>query len=324
MQLKFWGKRKIVFIPDYLYEVNSVEKDDSLKNKLYFPTEGDFGGFSYLFYSKKKNNEIEVIFENFLKKEKIYYEDEPKSEFPKDNIKLVSVIIPVYNRARFISFAIESVINQNIDDWELIVVDNASEDNTCEIVKEYMRKDNRIKLIKRSENHIAHALNDGIREAEGKYIAQLDSDDIYSDNTLKEMTDALENNLSAGLAVSYYDLMDENGINIEDMGIIKHDEYSVNNILRVDGAGAIRVWRKAAIVEMGYFNETDFADYGEDYDMLLKVTEKYCLQRVHKVLYHYRRHSGNSDVLREEEYKVNTKNKARINAYKRRKNRSCK
>lgn len=325
MLLNYWMKKKIIFIPEYLYEINSKENDNSLKNKLYFPTEGDFGGFSYLFYSDEKNNEINKIFENFLKREKIYFDKEPMSKFSEDNKKnsiKVSVIIPVFNRAGFISTAIESVINQNINEWEIIIVDNASTDNTCEIVDKYIKEDSRIKLIKRTENHIAHALNDGIKEAKGKYIAQLDSDDKYSENTLLEMTSALDENISAGLAVSYYDLIDEDEKNIKDMGIIKHEEYSVNNILRVDGAGAVRVWRKAAIVEMGYFNETDFADYGEDYDMVLKVTEKYSLTRVHKVLYHYRRHAGNSDVLREEEYKLNTKNKARFDAYKRRQNRS--
>lgn len=325
MMLKLWRKKNFKHISEVLYEyrdsAGEVKSTDS-KKKLFFPAEGEYGGFSYLYYTPEINKEVEKIFFDFLKREKIFFNSEPSSlvqEESENNDILVSVIIPVHNRAKLIKYAVESVLFQTIDKWELIIIDNNSDDRTCEIIEEYMKSDRRIKLIKRPDNRIAKALNDGLRHAKGKYIAQLDSDDIYSENTLKEMTCALDKDRTAGLAVSYYDLIDEEGELIEDMGIVKHEEYSVNNILRVDGAGAVRVWRRSVLYEMGLFNEDKYCDYGEDYDMVLKVTEKYKLIRVHKVLYHYRRHPDNSDMKRSDQFKLDSKNGARMDAYKRRK-----
>jgi len=129
---------------------------------------------------------------------------------------------------------------------------------------------------------------------------------------------ALDDNLDWALAISYYELMDEAGNTLNDFGVIKHLEYNRNNILRVDGAGAVRVWRKAAIEEFGGFNEQDFGHYGEDYDLVLKVSEKYEVGRVHQVLYRYRRHPGNSDALRPHAMKIKNKTLARRRAIRRR------
>lgn len=328
LQLRFWNQNKIFRIPEVLYSYYPTRKNDEdrdkgdLKNKLFFPAQGDLGGFSYLYYPPEINDETEKIFFDFLNREGIYFAEEPAQAVPGHNVNYpvkVSVVVPVHNRAELLDKAIASVIAQTMQNWELIVVDNNSTDHTSRVVESWQRKDKRIKLIKLSENKIARALNQGINISQGEYIAQLDSDDAYSPHTLELMTNGLDNDLTAGLTVSFYDLIDEDDRVIEEMGVVKHLEYSVNNILRVDGAGAVRVWRKSVIQEMGGFDEEDYCNYGEDYDMVLKVTEKYRLLRIPQVLYHYRRHPGNSDMLRSEEFKLNCKNGARLDAYQRRK-----
>jgi GT2 family glycosyltransferase len=86
----------------------------------------------------------------------------------------------------------------------------------------------------------------------------------------------------------------------------------------VDGAGAVRVWRKSVLKEMGGFDEKELGGYGEDYDLVLKVSERYQVGRVHEVLYRYRRHGGNTDALIDNQRKIRAKSLARQNALRRR------
>lgn len=106
---------------------------------------------------------------------------------------LVSIIMPSYNTAKFISESIESVLNQTYSNWELIIIDDCSKDNTDEVVSKYL-SDDRIKYFK-NDNNCGAALsrNKALREAKGKWIAFLDSDDLWENNKLemqiKFMTD---------------------------------------------------------------------------------------------------------------------------------------
>ncbi|MFC4025018.1 glycosyltransferase family 2 protein [Oceanobacillus longus] len=93
---------------------------------------------------------------------------------------LISVITPSYNAEKFIGNTIESVLNQTYPTWEMVIVDDRSTDNTPSIVKEYMKRDNRIKLIILEENSgSAVARNTAMENAKGQYIAFLDSDDLW-------------------------------------------------------------------------------------------------------------------------------------------------
>lgn len=99
---------------------------------------------------------------------------------------LVSIIMPSWNTAKWIGESIESVINQTYSNWELIIVDDCSTDNTEEIVKVY--KDDRIKFFKNEMNSgAALTRNRAIREAQGEWIAFLDSDDLWAPEKLEKM-----------------------------------------------------------------------------------------------------------------------------------------
>jgi len=293
---------------------DKLEDRQFASNKLFFPGSSKYGGFAYLFYSRDEELEIEHAFEQMLKRRGIYIEL-PWNRVPQVETKpgdpIVSIITPVYNRERFISNAIESVLQQTLKAWEYIIVDNGSTDRTKDIIREYMRKEPRIRLIENNINIIGYSLTLGLQHARGKYVAQLDSDDEYLPETLECMVEALETHPFWGVAISYYELMDEAGNPIPEMGVIKHLEYNQNNILRVDGAGAVRVWHRSVIHEFGGFDYKTFGDYGEDYDLILKVSEKYQIGRVHKVLYRYRRHPDNTDVKRPETLKLRNKRLAR-------------
>ena len=340
--LKSWGRR--VHVGATLATVRAIESSaeaEAVKSKLFFPGRGKLGGFSYLFMDPEEEQHIENVFYNFLKREQAWLEGErranPKSKienrkFQSDPIPdpspqvvekgampKVSVVTPIYNRAKFIDKAFESVQRQTFTNWEYLIVDNGSTDDTREVVKEYAAKDSRVRLIEYNRNVIAESLNVGVRNARGTYIAQLDSDDEYLPHTLARMTSALDANPTWGLAISYYELMDEQGHSLPEFGIVKHERYNRNNILRRDGAGALRCWHKSVILEFGGFDEKNLGHYGEDYDLVLKCGEKYEVGRVHEVCYRYRRHPDNTDVLRDPEMKIENKTKARLAALERRK-----
>lgn len=106
----------------------------------------------------------------------------------------VSIIMPSYNTASFIAESIQSVLAQSYKDWELIIVDDCSPDNTDEVVKPYL-SDERIKYIKNEKNSgAAVSRNRALREAKGKWIAFLDSDDLWMPEKLEKQISFMENN----------------------------------------------------------------------------------------------------------------------------------
>ena len=124
---------------------------------------------------------------------------------------MVSIITPTYNSSTYIAETIDSVLLQNYTNWEMLIVDDASVDDTCAIVEEYVTKDARIKLIKRSKNEGAgKARNIAIENATGTYIAFLDADDLWKPNKLKiQVSFMIKQKVS--MCFSSYDLINENG-----------------------------------------------------------------------------------------------------------------
>lgn len=113
---------------------------------------------------------------------------------------IVSVILPTYNRSNYLERAIKSVLDQSFQEWELIIVDDASTDDTFKVLKKWQEKDGRIKVLRNKKNNysangISKNLNNGIHIAKGKYIARLDDDDYWCHkDKLKMQVDFLENN----------------------------------------------------------------------------------------------------------------------------------
>lgn len=200
----------------------------------------------------------------------------------------ISVVIPLYNRERYIGRTIESVLKSGWKRYDIVVVDNGSTDGSFEAASRYIGTGHVTVLRSEVSGNTASALNTGIRHARGKYICQLDSDDLYSPDALSIMYDYMESNPGFALGVSYYDCIGPDDNVLEEYGIVKHEEYDRNNILRTDGVGAARIWRRSVLKEMNGFDEINLGSYAEDYDLVLRVTEKYDIIRIPRVLYHYR------------------------------------
>lgn len=128
--------------------------------------------------------------------------------------ELVSIITPTFNAEKYIRATIESVQNQSYQNWEMILVDDASTDQTLFIIKEFAENDNRIKLTELSKNSgNGFARNVALEKATGKYIAYLDADDLWFPMKLeKQITFLKTNNLP--FTFSFYDCIDEEGNNL--------------------------------------------------------------------------------------------------------------
>ena len=106
---------------------------------------------------------------------------------------LISISMPSYNHGKFVAEAIESIRSQNIDDWELLIVDDASEDESKAIIQNYAKGDSRISAVFHEKNMgIARTINDGLERVSGKYISFVASDDVWTKDKLKRQIEILE------------------------------------------------------------------------------------------------------------------------------------
>lgn len=119
----------------------------------------------------------------------------------------VTVLMPAYNASKYVAEAIESVLKQSFEDWELIIVDDGSTDNTVDIIRSYT--DSRIRLICNEHDFIG-SLNLGLQEATGKYIARMDADDIMHPDRLKIQYNIMEEESEITVCGSWVKIFSEN------------------------------------------------------------------------------------------------------------------
>ena len=184
--------------------------------------------------------------------------------------ELVSIITPSYNSAKFISQTIESVLAQTYQNWEMIIVDDCSPDNSNEIIVRYKKKDARIKLIKLAKNSgPAVARNRAIKEAKGRYIAFLDADDLWKPEKLEKQL-AFMNDHDCALSFSAYEIISEEGQNLEKR-VRPPTKLSYRDMLKSNYIGCLTAMydtRKVGKVYMPLINKR------QDYGLWLKLLKK--------------------------------------------------
>ena len=145
---------------------------------------------------------------------------------------LVSVVMPSYNMESFIEEAISSVIAQSVSDWELIVIDDCSKDNTRKIVADFAEKDSRIQLVVNEENMgVAKTRNRGLTMSRGKFVALLDSDDYWKPQMLEKMVARAEET-GADIIYCSYELVDEQGKKVCNDFIVPEETTFEESIVR--------------------------------------------------------------------------------------------
>lgn len=132
----------------------------------------------------------------------------------------ISVIVPVYNTEKYLKKCLESIINQNFQDIEIIIINDCSTDNSLNIIKEYMKQDGRIILVNKKINEgVSIARNLGMKLAKGEYIFYIDSDDWIEQNYFKDMYNkALQENADMVISDFYKDFDNGKVIYIKDQG----------------------------------------------------------------------------------------------------------
>lgn len=198
----------------------------------------------------------------------------------KFNKKKVSILLPTYNGSAYIRSAIKSVLLQSYLDWELLVLDDGSNDNTEIIVKEYTEDDSRIIFLKNNTNlGIQKTLNIGLKEAKGEYIARIDDDDEWLNNDkLLNQVEFLDNNkdhVMVGTGVVVVD--DKNVEQYRYLLPIQNKEIRAKILAKNCFAHSSVMFRKDGALNVNGYDESNDTRHVEDYDLWLKLGTLGCL-----------------------------------------------
>ncbi|MCF7834033.1 MAG: glycosyltransferase [Candidatus Pacebacteria bacterium] len=185
----------------------------------------------------------------------------------------VSIILPTYNGAERIQKSIESVTEQSFKDWELLVIDDGSTDNTKEVVEDLKSKDSRIIYIKNEQNlGIQKTLNKGLGLAKGEYIARIDDDDLWIDkDKLQKQVEFLDSNPDYVLVGTGVVAVDESGNSVEYIPPTTNKEIKKRIIGMNCFLHSSVFFRKETVVRLGGYSEDITARHVEDYDLWLRL-----------------------------------------------------
>lgn len=176
---------------------------------------------------------------------------------------LVSIIMPAHNSSGYIEQSIESIRNQTYENWELIIINDCSTDNTKEICEAYKEKDSRIILVNLEKNvGVANARNIAIQNAKGKYVAFLDSDDLWKNIKLEKQLELMQKHRYT-FVYSSYEIINETG---ERAGKVIEvpKEISYEDLLKVNSIGCLTVIidkEKIKYLEMPTIKHEDYATW---------------------------------------------------------------
>ena len=186
----------------------------------------------------------------------------------------VSIILPTYNGMKYIGRALQSVINQDFNDWELLVIDDGSSDTTVEIVEKYAQIEPRIIYLKNEKNlGIQRTLNKGLQIAKGKYIARIDDDDQWIEkNKLSLQVAYLDEHVDCVLVGTGTIIVNEEGKETTRYIGPQSDTAVRNNILsRNCFVHSSVLFRADAVRNLGGYSESIETKHSEDYDLWLRL-----------------------------------------------------
>jgi len=225
----------------------------------------------------------------------------------------VTVYIPTHNYGRFLDKAIQSVLAQTLTDWELIIIDDGSMDNTKEVLDKY-REHPKIRIIEQERKGLNVTNNIALRLANGKYIIRLDADDYFDENILLVLSNILDTKPEIGLVYPDYYHINEEGEIIE---LIRRKKIGEEvELLDLPAHGAGTMIRKECLIELKGYNEEFSCQDG--YELWLKFIRKYKPYNVNLPLFYYRQHSQSLTKKYKEILETRRKIKRNfVNKYKR-------
>ena len=202
----------------------------------------------------------------------------------------ISVLMPAYNSEDFISKSIESIINQSFSNYELIIVDDGSNDSTKEIIEMYSRKNEKIRVFSKSNSGITESLNYGLKFCEGKWIARIDADDLCHFNRFKKQLLVAESSNKLGLVGS-----DAIFINKFDKNLFHYSYPSNNKKLRSNLFSckeffphSSAFYDRELVDSLGGYRTR--AGVAEDWDLWLRIALKKEIKNINEPLVKIRLH----------------------------------
>ncbi len=217
----------------------------------------------------------------------------------------VTIVVPAYNASEYIAKTVKSVLQQTYTDFELLVIDDGSTDDTADIVHNFSLQDSRVKLISQENQGVSVARNTGIKMAKGEFIAFLDADDLWLPNKLVSHLEHLHQNSEVGVSFGKVEFLSSNGeltgyISNSPLGAIK-SEYLLYENPTVTTSNI--VVRREVFEQVGYFDEQ--ISYSEDLEWLLRLSchQAWKIEGINKVLTRYRisQNSLSSDLYKMEQ-----------------------
>ena len=183
---------------------------------------------------------------------------------------LISVLMGVYNCAATVEEAVQSILDQTVTDWEFIICDDGSADNTFEIVRALAEKEPRIVLIRNEHNMgLAPTLNNCLRIARGTYTARMDGDDICAPDRFEKELAVLEGDPDCAVVSCAMLSYDEGGVYGKSVYPEKPDTVDFFRMSPFCHAGCMM--RKKVLLELGGYNESDAVQRFEDYDLWYRL-----------------------------------------------------
>lgn len=202
-----------------------------------------------------------------------------------------SIVIPLYNKEKYVYASLQSVLNQSFENYEIIIVEDSSTDNSFEIVSTI--KSEKVRIIKHDFNKgLSASRNTGIKNATGKYIAFLDADDFWKDTYLGEVFSLIKSYPEAKLFATNYEEVHQNNVvllpnnnakNLEERVIIR-DFFTISLAQPLYCPSSLCV-EKSIFNAIGFYNET--IRYGEDVDFNIRVNSSFQLVYSKKPLVSY-------------------------------------
>lgn len=201
----------------------------------------------------------------------------------------VTVLMPAYNAERYLREAVDSILYQDLDDFEFLIINDGSTDRTAEILEEYASRDRRVRLLHQDNHGLVYALNKGLEEARGRYIARMDADDVSMHHRLGMQLAVLERNAGVALVTGGIEIIDPYSVHkanhftpLKDRDLRR--ALWLGNPLYHPSV----MFRKDMALQVGGYRE-DFAT-AEDYDFYLRIAEIGELVAVPAVILRYRVH----------------------------------
>lgn len=209
-------------------------------------------------------------------------------------VPVISIIIPVFNGATTLPGTLKSVFCQTFTEFEILLINDGSTDHTVEVVDTF--SDPRLRILSYENSGVAVSRNRGVKLAQGKYLAFLDADDLWSPDKLTDQLQALKNHPEAALAYSWTDYIDTDGklVNPGDHPTEQGVVYSQLLLKNFIENGSNPLIRASSLQQVGLF-DPDLPP-AEDWDLWLRIAARYAFVVVPKVQVFYRIYPGGSSA----------------------------